>query len=270
VSAEAIRYALREGWQTDPDVLAKLNRKVGQAAVNANGSDSTWANKSFNPDAKEEPKYVTGTYIDDDVLGYMNANAGLTRRGILEVSRAISTTPWLGEVSPHFASPGSNVSIKPNEKTKQYEPVPYGCEVHNTRYQYTFAMTPASLLAEKYARTEKTLRALQNLRRVGGSHARFLFDFAPEAVVLRWTTDPAPRIMFCFDQDDRGRLSLATLLRRIKGGDVDAKDVYVGTAIAGIAEMDALRAEGVNVFDGVKRAVDAVLASMKTDLDAKG
>ena len=28
-------------------------------------------------------------------------------------------------------------------------PIPYQCEVHDTRYQYTFAMTPDSLLADK-------------------------------------------------------------------------------------------------------------------------
>jgi CRISPR-associated protein Cst2 len=198
-------------------------------------------------------------YIDNDVLGYMHAKKETaSRRGILEVGRAVSIDPWPGTIDHHFASPGSNPSIATND------PIPYACEVHDTRYQYTFAMTPDGLLADKYARTEKTLRALQNLRRVGGCHARFLFDFAPEAVVLRWTTDPAPRVMFCFGPaDDRGHLSLKTLLRRITGGDVVGSEVYVGTAIDGISEMDALTKAGVNVFPGVKKAVDAVLAKVK-------
>jgi len=249
VSSEAVRYALRESWQADPKL--PLARKVFHT-----GSEWTEGAKEF-----ETPEQ----YVDNDVLGYMHAKKETaSRRGALEVGRAVSVTPWPGTIDHHFASPGSNPSIATND------PIPYACEVHDTRYQYTFAMTPASLLKDRYARTEKTLRALQNLRRVGGSHARFLFDFAPEAVVLRWTTDPAPRIMFCFDQDDRGRLSLDTLLRRIKGGDVVGSEVFVGTAIAGIPEMDALRAEGVNVFDGVKRAVDAVLARVQTDPDLKG
>jgi hypothetical protein len=69
--------------------------------------------------------------------------------------------------------------------------------------------------------------------------------------------------MFCFEQDDRGRLSLKTLLQRIKGGDVEGKEVYLGTAIDGIPELDALKGEGVNVFPGVKKAVEAVLAKVK-------
>src|SRR5688572_5286986 len=75
VSSEAIRYALREGWLDDPELKGKLNRKVSQD--NEDGSTSTWTDKSF-----EKPEI----FIDDDVLGYMNANARQTRRGILEVS----------------------------------------------------------------------------------------------------------------------------------------------------------------------------------------
>lgn len=242
VSSEAVRYALRECWQDDPKLA--MARKVSHT-----GSIWTEGAKEFKEPAK---------YIDNDVLGYMHAKEDTaSRRGILEVGRAVSVTPWPGTIDHHFASPGSNPSIATND------PIPYACEVHDTRYQYTFAMTPDGLLADRYARTERTVRGLQNLRRVGGCHARFLFDFSPEAIVLRWTTDPAPRIMFCFDQDDRGHLSLKTLIRRIEGGDVQGDEVYVGTAIDGIPEMDKLRAAKVNVFPGVKAAVEAVLTKVK-------
>lgn len=245
VSSEAVRYALRESWQSD--VSIKMARKVFHT-----GSEWTEGAKDF---AKPEQ------YLDNDVLGYMHAKKEtLSRRGILEVGRAVSIDPWPGTIDHHFASPGSNPSIATND------PIPYACEVHDTRYQYTFAMTPNALLADKYTRTEKTLHALQNLRRVGGCHARFLFDFAPEAIVLRWTTDPAPRIMFCFDQDERGRVSLKTLLKRIQGGDVQGDEVYVGTAIEGITQMDDLKAAGVHTFPGAKAAVAALLAKAKPDI----
>jgi CRISPR-associated protein Cst2 len=175
VSSEAIRYALRESWLADADL--KLNRKVSHNA-------SEWADKEF-----KKP----GDFIDNDVLGYMHAKKEtVSRRGILEISRAVSSSPWPGTVSPHFASPGSNPAVASDN------PIPYQCEVHDTRYQFTFALTPDALLQDKKARTEKTLLAIQNLRRPAGNHARFLFDFAPDAVVLRWTTDPAPLFMFCF------------------------------------------------------------------------
>jgi CRISPR-associated protein Cst2 len=246
VSSEAIRYALREGWMTDPHL--KVNRKVAQE--NKDGSDSTWIDKEF-----EKPE----TFIDDDVLGYMNANARRTRRGILELSRAVSTGPWVGTITSHFATPGANPNDKPNEKTKLYEPRPYQAEVHDTRYQYTFALTPDALLKDKKTRTEKTLLAIQNLRRPAGNHARFLFDFAPEAVVLRWTLDPAPRLMFCFEQAEDGRLALGKLVARVKGGDIDPTELVVGTteSIEGLKELRDLK---VSVFDGVKKAFTDILA----------
>jgi len=242
VSSEAVRYALRECWQSDDKV--KLARKVYHTG-------SEWADGAKEFDKPEQ-------YLDNDVLGYMHAKKETaSRRGSLEVGRAVSINPWPGTIDHHFASPGSNPSIATND------PIPYACEVHDTRYQYTFAMTPKSLLADRYNRTAKTLEALQNLRRVGGAHARFLYDFAPEAIVLRWSTDPAPRIMFCFDQDERGRVSLKTLLKRIQGGDVLGEEVFVGTAIDGIVEMEALKTAGVHIFPGVKAAVAALLSEAK-------
>jgi CRISPR-associated protein Cst2 len=215
-----------------------LNRKVSH-------NRSEWIDKEFKkPEA----------HIDDDVLGYMHAKKETeSRRGILEIGRAVSTTPWPGTISAHFASPGSNPAVVGDN------PIPYQCEVHDTRYQYTFAITPDALLKDKKSRTEKTLLAIQNLRRPAGNHARFLFDFAPEAVVLRWTPDPAPRLMFCFEQAEDGRLSLGKLVARVKGGDIDPTELVVGTTetIEGLKELRELK---VSVFDGVKKAFTDILA----------
>jgi CRISPR-associated protein Cst2 len=242
VSSEAIRYALREGWQMDDKL--KLARKVFHTG-------SKWDEAAKEFDRPED-------YIDCDVLGYMHAKKETaSRRGILEISRALSTTPWPGTITAHFASPGSNLSVSTDD------PIPYQTEVHDTRYQFTFAMTPEGLLKDKYARTERTLHAIRDLRRVAGNHSRFLFDFAPDAIILRWTTDPAPRIMFVFDQDDCGRVSLKKLLRRVSGKDLEADELYVGIAFDGIPEVVALKEAGVHVFDGVKAAVTAVLGKIK-------
>jgi CRISPR-associated protein Cst2 len=236
VSSEAIRYALRESWKDDETL--ELNRRVSH-------DGSEWVDKEFKKPSQ---------HIDDDVLGYMHAKKEtLSRRGILEIGRAVSTTPWPGTISAHFASPGSNPSVSSDN------PIPYQCEVHDTRYQYTFALTPDSLLKDKKTRTEKTLLAIQNLRRPAGNHARFLFDFAPEAVILRWTPDPAPRIMFCFEQGEDGRLSLAKLVARVKGGDIDPTELAVGTAEP-IDGLDELRKLKVPVHDGVKKAFTDILA----------
>jgi CRISPR-associated protein Cst2 len=244
VSSEAIRYALRESWLGDEKLA--LNRKVSH-----NGSE--WVDKEF-----KKPE----DYIDNDVLGYMHAKKEtVSRRGILEISRAISTTPWPGTISAHFASPGSNPAVTKND------PIPYQCEVHDTRYQYTFAFTPEALLKDKRTRTEKTVLAIQNLRRPAGNHARFLFDFAPEAIVLRWTADPAPRMMFCFEQAENGRLDINRLVARTEGDhpDIDPKELVVGTSEK-VDGLEKLRERGVKVYPGVKAAFADLLARIANDI----
>src|SRR4051794_33643164 len=175
VSAEAIRYALRETWQIDGD--QDLNRTVAH-------DGSAWKDETFA--RKEE-------YLDNDVLGFMNPRTETdSRRGRLEIARAVSTRPWAGTTSSHFAS------IRSNPALMNDHPIPYQVEVHDTRYQYSFAMTPNDLYRDQTNRTEKALRGIQNLRRVAGNHAHFLYDFSPELIVLRWTPDPAPRMLLCF------------------------------------------------------------------------
>jgi len=244
VSSEAIRYAIREGWAEDNE---RVNRDVRKPPKNA------WTDKEF-----KKP----GDFIDNDVLGFMHAKKEtLSRRGVLEISRAVSTTPWPGTVSNHFASAGSNPSVT------HENPIPYAKEVHDTRYQYTFAMTPESLLKDKMDRTRNTLLAIQNIRRVGGAHALQFFDFAPEAVVLRWTPDPAPRIMFCFEQGEDGGLSLEKLVGRVRGGDVEPDGLAVGTSVS-IDGLKELRELGVKVHDGIKKAFADILARVaKTTKD---
>lgn len=247
VSAEAIRYSLRETWQIDGD--DDLNRTVAH-----NGS--SWKDKEF----KNEEKY-----IDNDVLGFMNPKKETdSRRGRLEITRAVSTTPWRGTVSAHFASIGSNPALM------NKDPIPYQAEVHDTRYQYSFAMTPADLFRDKAARADKTLRGIQNLRRVAGNHAHFLYDFSPEVVVLRWTTDPAPRMLLCFDEDERGGISLKRLLARVEGDDIKPKEekdkVVIGCVLPSVSGLAELEKSGVQVFRGVKAAFDHIIAQIKADL----
>jgi CRISPR-associated protein Cst2 len=220
VSAEAIRYALREEWQINRCFLNRTSPDHRRCEF----SDSEFENwKNF---------------LDDDVLGFMHAREETkSRRGILEITRAISTTPWRGEIMHNFASPGSNPAVTAGD------PIPYAVEVHDTRYQYGFAMTPEFLgreglldqdtltTEEKLKRLRLALEGLLNLRRVGGNHARYLTDFSPEGIVLRWTDDPVPRFLYCFEQNEEGSVSLNPLLARINGGDIDPSDLVIGTSI---------------------------------------
>ena len=231
VSAEAIRYALRDGWQQDGENLNR--RTLDHRAVE-------YTDREFADDGWSDR-------LDDDVLGFMHARDDtVSRRAPLEVSRAISVTPWTGETVHNFASPGSNPAVTSSN------PIPYSVEVHHTRYQFGFALTPDSLgrasnhdnsahdKDEKIRRIEATLNGLASLRRVGGAHARYFADYSPEILILRVTTDPAPRMLYCFEQHEgSGDISVGALEGKL-GKDVDPEELIVGTAIdiSGLSDLE--------------------------------
>lgn len=235
VSAEAIRYALRDGWQRDGQTLNR--RTVDHRSVRYTDRQfEDWTN-----------------YLDDDVLGFMHAkNETLSRRAPLEVTRAVSLTPWTGEVMHNFAASGSNPAIGTDN------PIPYSVEVHHTRYQFGFALTPYFLgrgtnddegkydEEERQRRVETTLKGLIDLKSVGGAHARYYADYSPEVIILRVTTDPAPRMLYCFDQKEgSGEIDMRRLTRKL-GADIDPEEVIVGTGFD-LAELQALERQGAVV-----------------------
>ena len=257
VSAEAIRYSLRDGWQQGGETLNR--QTLDHRAVE-------YADREFDP--KKWPNR-----LDDDVLGFMHAKDDtVSRRAPLEVTRAISITPWTGETMHNFASPGSNPAVTSND------PIPYSVEVHHTRYQFGFALTPDSLGRarndtnsvhdndERIGRIKATLNGLASLRRVGGAHARYFADYSPEILILRVTTDPAPRMLYCFEQrEGSGDISICTLKKKL-GRDINPKELIIGTAINVLELRDLDKDDngkittespwkGATLTDGVKDAV---------------
>lgn len=249
VSAESIRFALRR-------LLA----------------DSEDCNRNYDDDARtnswKDPKFTRwddkakGTpYIDDDLLGYMSAEgaseegkkgSAAVRRARLEVTRAVSLEPWPGDVTFNAASPGAT----PSAQKKGSNPVPYGTEMHATRYQYGFALTPTKLRAP--ARAEVALRALCGLGAVAGNHGRFLFDFSPESVVFRITEDPAPRVLFGFGLADDNRLQIDEIVRKVRARDIVASELVIGGAIASALSVEGRGSlSGAHLHEGVRAACDA-------------
>lgn len=283
VSAEAIRYALREQWQERGKLLNRRtldHRQVQFDDTNFNN----WHEK-----------------LDDDVLGFMHAQKEtVSRRGNLEVTRAVSTTPWAGEIIQNFASPGSNPSTDyatGNGGLKNnVDPHPYAVEVHHTRYQFGFGLIPEALGRkrncdeqgqpeaschsdeERDRRVQATLEGLCNLRRVGGAHARYFSDYSPEAIILRVTDDPAPRMLYCFRQSDTGEMSIRELINKVEAGDIAASELVIGTTL-NIGELGDVETNGDDsdekdkvkdgpledayVVKGVKRAVQLCIELYK-------
>jgi CRISPR-associated protein Cst2 len=265
VSAEAIRYAIRWYWHR-AGLADKLNRKTTDKA-----ESHEWVDAEF----KEWEKH-----LDDDVLGFMSAKAGKEegngeeagksrkkvrgtcdkRRARLELTRAISLTPFAGDITFNAASIGATPSASSTGK----DPVPYGTEVHATRYQYGFALTPEEL-HDKH-RALDVLDAIVNLSEVAGNHARFLFDFSPESIVLRWTDDFAPRMLYAFRHAGDGGLCVPDIVARTAAGDILPGELFIGGPVAGDTDVTGLMDEDAFLAPGVKDAVEEVKARIKKDL----
>lgn len=252
VSAEAIRWALRYLWQTNG---LSVNRKWDDET-----EDHKWQDENWSGWAQENGE----TFIDDDLLGYMKAEGAKTegakgsttkRRGVLEVCRAISTTPYAGDIS---------FNAKSGEKDRTSL---YGAEIHATRYQYGFAMTPERLRDRR--RCLDAIDGLSALGEVAGNHGRFLFDFSPESIVLRVTGDPAPRFLYVFEEEN-GEVSVPELVRKVEAKDILPEELFIGGLISELPEVKAIGAKvclaGIKMtLKECKKSIEEKLNTEKTD-----
>ncbi len=305
VSAEAIRWAFRYYWQKN-NGKDSVNRRWNEESGDHDWQDQTW--KPWTSKDEEDGKLPT--FIDDDVMGFMLAEAASTdgndeldsiksdkkklddefknlskedqkeeygkslkeqskvldgkikvmsqgkadkRKGALEVTRAISLLPFVGDITFNAKSgTKSNTSL-------------YGTEVHATRYQYGIALTPESL--REKVRVLDVIDAVVSLAEVAGNQSRFLYDFAPDAVVFRWTDDFAPRFLYGFDMDSEANLSFETVLEKVKSGDIPANELYIGGKITTtLSEEDKKTLEGAVLHDGIKEAAKHLKEKIKADL----
>lgn len=265
VSAEAIRFALRRRLAESEETNRIYDE---QERVNR------WRDPTFSGWSEDDGP----THIDDDLLGYMiteaakeegDAGSATVRRAVLEVTRAVSLTPWPGDVTFNAASPGATPSASKGQD-KSRNPVPYGTEVHATRYQYGVALTPERLRHK--VRAAVAIAALCDLGTVAGNHGRFLFDFSPDSIVFRLTQDPAPRILYCFETTDEGRTVIApSLMARIQGGDIDPSELIFGGSFAADPAIVELKAQGAAVYPhGIKAAAAEAVRRINATLGIKG
>jgi len=270
VSAEAIRFALR-----------RLLHDQETQGTNRRWSENANANVWQEPDFGAYADANHRGFIDDDLLGYMSAEAAreeagetrgraTVRRAVLEMTRAVSLTPWPGDMVFNAASPGATPSAARGEGVN---PVPYGAEVHATRYQYGLAMTPKRL--RDPSRAIKALRCLATLGEVAGNQGRFLFDFSPDSIILRLTDDPAPRLLYCFTTEDDGKTVTVTddFNNRVgkNGADVLGAELIIGGSFAATDAAKQLEKKGAKLFPHqVKAAVEEACGLINNHEDVKG
>ncbi len=124
VSAEAIRFALRR-------LLAEAEDAGTNRSWNEDARVNEWEDHEFKGWGEKPGK----TFIDDDLLGFMRADAAKeeagekkesakVRRAVLEITRAVSLTAWSGDVTFNAASPGATPSASKGDDNKSKNPVP--------------------------------------------------------------------------------------------------------------------------------------------------
>jgi CRISPR-associated protein Cst2 len=263
VSAEAIRFALRYRFQLEG---LPINRSYEPEEGKLHYEDEK--RTAWNP--------ANGNvYIDDDLMGFMDAEAAKqeqedeeleaaesseqkTTRGKrrakgkttkrpspLAIGRAVSLRPYRGELSFNAVS---------GEKTKGALSL-YNTEMHTTEYQYSFGLNLSDVVTKEHI--GHLLDAIFDPPPVAGNHARFAYDFSPASIVLRVTSAHSSKIQNCFEHDEERRTYTVTrLLQRIESGDIPASEVIVGGEVSTTPEGVRLKELGVAVFAGVKAAVD--------------
>lgn len=254
VSAESIRWAIRYLWQKNGE---ETNRTWDADNSEINFADTKWSAWS------DKPQKGAKKFLDDDALGFMQAEAGkqegekgtaTIRKGILEFTRALSTTPFAGDITFNAKSgTKSNTSL-------------YGTEVHATRYQYGFSVTPEFL--SDSSRVLQILDGILNINQVAGNQSRFLYDFAPESVILRWTDDFAPRILYSFEEKEN-EISIPSIIEKVNSGDIEPDTLIIAGFIANHPDVQTLKKNGVALFPGVKSGFAEVEKRISNDLKLK-
>jgi CRISPR-associated protein Cst2 len=247
---DEVSSAVEDG---DPSKEAKARKKLEEFEKNLEKLKAKWQELQAT-DSKDKAKSDGITKEIAKIRKSMGLKGiTLNRRGALEVTRAISLSPFVGDITFNAKSgTKSNTSL-------------YGTEVHATRYQYGISLTPESL--REKARVLDVIDAIVNLAEVAGNQSRFLYDFAPDSVVFRWTDDFAPRFLYGFDMNSETNLSFPTVLGKVKSGDISATELFVGGQIVqALTDAEKEILNGASLHDGVKAAANALKAKVKSDL----
>ncbi len=200
VSAEAIKWSIRyrlqelgrpvnRRWNPIKSVFEYVNEKrVGGFKVSQFDDDNLFGYmlakgaKELAEDTQEDPESAESAEPKKRVpkpKGTCNK-----RRGVVECTRAVSTSPFC-----------YNSVMNALSTTDKGDTSLYSAEVHKTAYIYTLGINTKAIEGDMKDVLAAFLHALLTLGPVAGNHARFMYDFSPEEMLVRITDDPCPRII---------------------------------------------------------------------------
>lgn len=261
VSSEAIRFALRKN-------LSRTFPKLCNRYIDEN-DQIQW----------RDPKFETpNKFIDNDILGYMfldretDEKIRKTRKSPLEINYAISLIPYDDLTIHNFAS--ANASPAANKNPEKINPTPYSTKAHVTSYQFGGCLSVCDLKVpvsdrKKYIKT--ILTELVRLNHVGGNHTRHLYDFSAVSAVFRVTSDPAPRILYCFYTDSfhsyNPKIS-PKILQRIKLKNIPTNGLYVcGEIIENLDENEKEILKNATIQGSIEETIDQIVENTFKELE---
>ncbi len=274
VSAEAIRFALRYRFQLQGEPVDRsFDVETGVTRYRKDGNVPSWDRKD--------------PYIDDDLMGFMDAKAAQMEQED-EVptdekspeTDAKTESRSEGEPEGKQAKKSGKKAKKPGTTNKRTSPLAvgraislrpyrgeisfnttsrekkkgdlslYAAEMHTTEYQYSFGLNLGDVVSK--ANIGHLIDAIVDPPQVAGNHSRFAYDFSPASVIFRITSCHSSRIQNCFDHDEETRgYSISRLIHRIEAGDLPASELIAGGLLAKNEWGTKLKSLGVSVLDGV-------------------
>lgn len=271
VKSEPMRYAMRQHIQ-DQFEERLLNRIHREDHFVEYADPDMLRLQEYEAASVKDRESLPKPYVDDDFLGGFKTvgkaktgskgkakdGASSGRRGPLQVSPAISTAPWYGDVLSSFASPGAQRHSKGEDSTEEGKgdgkdkgvySTPYGQQVHYTQYCYNVCLEVDRVLVPE--RIPLVLRTLIDLGTVGGNQSRYFNEYHADAIVVRVTDDLSGKINYCFDS---GGAFTPRFRERVSSGRIDSSSLYLGGCSEAI--------EGSNSFATPEAALEAALEKL--------
>ena len=275
-SPESMRNALRE---TLRGYKLPCNRRRVHPITGKGKSDEGGEGDKQQLAVQFEKYPDPKSYIDDFVFGYLLAVKGkeldkvrkekgaeypLKRDSILRMNLAKALYPYRHNAVFNQSPEIKDSPWKPGGGDNKASSGLLHREVAETPFQYPFALSLDDC-RDKPDWTRSLLKAIGELNKVAGKHARSYYEMAPASVIVRLTTSlVAGYQTYCFKPERRDQKDeIPNVLQDILDGYYPGKEFYVGGEIVkrGMTEeeTEGLQAKGVTL-DGDPQRLLAMVA----------
>jgi CRISPR-associated protein Cst2 len=240
ISPESMRNALREIVAQDAPCNRSRLHNEDQLAVEF---------KEFPNPEKYADDFLFGFMVADPKAVKENKDKPAKRDSVFRMNLAVALTPY--RFNAIFHQSPKNAGNSPFQNSANSALIHR--EVAHTAYQYPFALSLNDCRA-KPDWTRALLKAIAELSKVAGGHARSYYEMAPASIVARLT----PSLVAGYDTygfDEKGGFAE---FKRINKDDLPGEEFWVGGEVVrrmDEAEEKRLAGAGVKLYDNPQRLI---------------